>query len=164
MEKIIGSYSQEGQNKVDQGGWSLVDGTYAPGSIVSLGYNSDVGNFAKIFNGGKPFDDDLKRSQLGKAAPSTFDHRPKLVIRIWESTKNNYLIPLHRFARKIGSIPIRHTKESIKVGLFCSPQWPTTESDTFKLINGLVLCSLYGIYFYVVFEIDHNIRQIIFLS
>ena len=60
LEKIVGSYPQEGQNKVDLGGWSLVDGTYAPGSVVSLEYKSGIGNFAKFFNGGKPFVDDLK--------------------------------------------------------------------------------------------------------
>lgn len=60
LEKIIGSYPQDGQNKVDLGGWSLVDGSYAPGSTVSIEYKSGIGNFAKFFNGGKPFVDDLK--------------------------------------------------------------------------------------------------------
>ena len=60
LEKIIKSYPQEGQNKVDLGGWALIDGSYAPGSTVSLEYTSGIGNFAKFFNGGKPFVDDLK--------------------------------------------------------------------------------------------------------
>lgn len=60
LEKIISSYPQEGQNKVDLGGWKVVDGAYAPGSTVSLEYQSGIGNFAKFFNGGKPFVDDLK--------------------------------------------------------------------------------------------------------
>ena len=60
LKKIIESYPQEGQNKVDLGGWSTVDGAYAPGKVVSVEYKSGVGNFAKYFNGGKPFVDDLK--------------------------------------------------------------------------------------------------------
>ncbi len=60
LEKIIASYPQDGQNKVDLGGWSLVDGSYAPGSTVSIEYKSGIGNFAKFLNGGKPFVDDLK--------------------------------------------------------------------------------------------------------
>mmetsp|Transcript_21405 Transcript_21405/g.44021 ORF Transcript_21405/g.44021 Transcript_21405/m.44021 type:complete len:189 (+) Transcript_21405:47-613(+) len=60
LEKIIASYPQEGQNKVDLGGWAVVDGSYAPGSTVSLEYTSGIGNFAKFFNGGKPFVDDMK--------------------------------------------------------------------------------------------------------
>lgn len=60
LKKIIESYPQEGQNKVDLGGWSTVDGAYAPGKAVSIEYTSGVGNFAKFFNGGKPFVDDLK--------------------------------------------------------------------------------------------------------
>lgn len=37
-----------------------MDGSYAPGSTVSLEYKSGIGKFAKFFNGGKPFVDDLK--------------------------------------------------------------------------------------------------------
>lgn len=60
LKTIIESYPQAGQNKVDLGGWSVVDGAYAPGSVVSIEYTSGIGNFAKFFNGGKPFVDDLK--------------------------------------------------------------------------------------------------------
>jgi hypothetical protein len=60
LKKIIEGYPQEGQNKVDLGGWSAVDGSYSPGSLVSLEYTSGIGNFAKFFNGGKPFIDDVK--------------------------------------------------------------------------------------------------------
>ena len=60
LKKVIESYPQEGQNKVDLGGWSVVDGTYAPGNVVSLEYTSGLGNFAKYLNGNKPFVDDLK--------------------------------------------------------------------------------------------------------
>jgi len=59
LKKIIESYPQEGQNKVDLGGWSSVDGAYAPGKVVTIEYSSGIGNFAKFFNGGKPFVDDL---------------------------------------------------------------------------------------------------------
>jgi len=60
LKKVIESYPQEGQNKADLGGWSAVDGAYAPGSVVSVEYTSGLGNFAKFLNGGKPFVDDLK--------------------------------------------------------------------------------------------------------
>lgn len=70
LEKIIASYPQEGQDKVDLGGWSLVDGSYAPGSTVSIEYKSGIGNFAKFFNGGKPFTDDLKLAIAADGAVS----------------------------------------------------------------------------------------------
>jgi Protein of unknown function (DUF1499) len=60
LKKIIESYPPEGQNKVDLGGWTIVDDSFSPGSVASVEYKSGIGNFAKIFNGGKPFLDDLK--------------------------------------------------------------------------------------------------------
>ena len=60
LKKVIESYPQEGQNKVDLGGWSAVDDSYGPGKTVSIEYTSGIGNFAKFLNGGKPFVDDLK--------------------------------------------------------------------------------------------------------
>lgn len=60
LKKVIESYPQEGQNKVDLGGWTVVEDGFAPGKVVSIEYKSGIGNFAKFFNGGKPFVDDLK--------------------------------------------------------------------------------------------------------
>jgi Protein of unknown function (DUF1499) len=59
LKKVIESYPQEGQNNVDLGGWTIVDDSFAPGKVAKLEYKSGIGNFAKFFNGGKPFVDDL---------------------------------------------------------------------------------------------------------
>ncbi|KAG7346330.1 DUF1499 domain containing protein [Nitzschia inconspicua] len=60
LKAVIESYPQEGQNKVDMGGWTIVDDSFAPGKVAKIEYKSGIGNFAKFFNGGKPFVDDLK--------------------------------------------------------------------------------------------------------
>lgn len=61
LKTIIESYPQEGQNKADLGGWSVVgDSTFGTGKVVSIEYKSGIGNFAKFLNGNKPFVDDLK--------------------------------------------------------------------------------------------------------
>jgi Protein of unknown function (DUF1499) len=60
LEKVIKSYPQEGQSKVDLGGYTVVEDSFGPGKTASLEYKSGIGNFAKFFNGGKPFVDDLK--------------------------------------------------------------------------------------------------------
>lgn len=60
LKKVIESYPQEGQNKVDLGGWTVVEDAFAPGKVAGIEYTSGIGNFAKFFNGGKPFVDDLK--------------------------------------------------------------------------------------------------------
>lgn len=57
LKKAIESYPQEGQNKVDLGGWKIVE-DFSSGS-GRIEYTSGIGNFAKFFNGGKPFVDDL---------------------------------------------------------------------------------------------------------
>lgn len=54
--EILKSYPQEGQNKVDLGGYSIVSSD-AKGARIE--YQSGIGNFAKFLNGGKPFVDDL---------------------------------------------------------------------------------------------------------
>jgi hypothetical protein len=59
LKKVLESYSQEGQNKVDLGGWRIVEDNFGSGS-ATIEYTSGIGNFAKYFNGGKPFIDDLK--------------------------------------------------------------------------------------------------------
>ena len=60
LEKVIKSYPQEGQQKVDLGGYTVIEDSFGPGKTASLEYKSGLGNFAKFFNGGKPFIDDLK--------------------------------------------------------------------------------------------------------
>ncbi len=58
LRKALESYPQEGQDSVDLGGWKIVE-DFANGS-GRVEYKSGIGNFAKFFNGGKPFIDDLK--------------------------------------------------------------------------------------------------------
>ncbi|KAL3915289.1 MAG: hypothetical protein SGILL_005725 [Bacillariaceae sp.] len=72
LKKVIGAYPQEGQNKVDLGGWTIVDDSFAPGKTASIEYKSGIGNFAKFFNGGKPFVDDLKLEIGNDGAVSVF--------------------------------------------------------------------------------------------
>ena len=59
LRKVLESYPQEGQDKVDLGGWTLVEDNFSNGNS-RIEYKSGIGNFAKFFNGGKPFVDDLK--------------------------------------------------------------------------------------------------------
>jgi hypothetical protein len=59
LRKVIESYPQEGQDKVDIGGWTLVEDNFSSGT-ARIEYKSGLGNFAKFLNGGKPFIDDLK--------------------------------------------------------------------------------------------------------
>lgn len=58
LKKALDSYPQEGQAKVDLGGWTIVE-DFSGGS-GRVEFKSGVGNFAKFLNGGKPFVDDLK--------------------------------------------------------------------------------------------------------
>ena len=56
--ELFKSYPIDGQNDIDKGGWTIVkDG--GDDGIISLEYKSGIGNFAKYFNGGKPFVDDV---------------------------------------------------------------------------------------------------------
>ncbi|CAJ1966842.1 unnamed protein product [Cylindrotheca closterium] len=59
LKKALESYPKGGQDKVDLGGWELVEDNFSSGK-ARLEYKSGVGNFANFFNGGKPFVDDLK--------------------------------------------------------------------------------------------------------
>jgi hypothetical protein len=59
LRKVLEAYPQEGQGKADLGGWSLVEDNFSKGG-ASFEYKSGLGNFAKVFNGAKPFTDDLK--------------------------------------------------------------------------------------------------------
>lgn len=55
---LFKSYPMEGQNDIDKGGWTVAkDGT--DDGVIRFEYKSGIGNFAKFFNGGKPFVDDV---------------------------------------------------------------------------------------------------------
>eukprot|EP00522_Entomoneis_paludosa_P008589 CAMPEP_0172441940 /NCGR_PEP_ID=MMETSP1065-20121228/2448_1 /TAXON_ID=265537 /ORGANISM="Amphiprora paludosa, Strain CCMP125" /LENGTH=188 /DNA_ID=CAMNT_0013191571 /DNA_START=20 /DNA_END=586 /DNA_ORIENTATION=- len=56
--EVLNAYPQEGQANVDKGGWTIVSNNL-PSGPAALEYKSGIGNFAKFFNGGKPFVDDL---------------------------------------------------------------------------------------------------------
>jgi Protein of unknown function (DUF1499) len=57
---IFESYPQSGQADVDLGGWTNVEGKLLAGDTsAKYEYSSGVGKFAKFFNGGKPFIDDV---------------------------------------------------------------------------------------------------------
>jgi len=60
LKEALDSYPQAGQEKVDLGGWSYAVDELAGGGYARLEYKSGLGNFAKFFNGGKPFVDDLE--------------------------------------------------------------------------------------------------------
>ncbi|CAE8601118.1 unnamed protein product [Polarella glacialis] len=64
LRAVIEAYPKEGQGDVDKGGWSFaVDQLTDAGSgYARLEFQSGIGNFAKFFNGGKPFVDDLEVS------------------------------------------------------------------------------------------------------
>ena len=59
LAEVVDSYPQEGQNDADKGGWKVVGGDLKSGN-AQLEFQSGLGNFAKFFNGGKPFVDDLQ--------------------------------------------------------------------------------------------------------
>lgn len=55
---LFKSYPMEGQGDIDKGGWTVAkDGT--DDGVIRFEYKSGIGNFAKFFNGGKPFVDDV---------------------------------------------------------------------------------------------------------
>ena len=63
---LFKSYPLEGQSDIDKGGWTVVqDGS--DGDAIRLEFKSGVGNFAKFFNGGKPFVDDVTILVTGNA-------------------------------------------------------------------------------------------------
>ena len=67
---LFKSYPIEGQNDIDKGGWTMVQDGSNDGTI-RLEYKSGLGNFAKFFNGGKPFVDDV----IIQVAGNTIDIR-----------------------------------------------------------------------------------------
>ncbi len=62
LRDAIAAYPQAGQGDVDGGGWSIAeDDLDGSSGAARVEYKSSgKGNFAKFFNGGKPFVDDLK--------------------------------------------------------------------------------------------------------
>ena len=60
LSAVIDSYPQEGQSGVDLGGWTFADDDIKTSGYARLEFKSGIGNFAKFFNGAKPFIDDLE--------------------------------------------------------------------------------------------------------
>lgn len=62
VRAAIEAYPQQGQGDVDGGGWVIaVDDLEGAAGTARVEFKSSgKGNFAKFFNGGKPFVDDLK--------------------------------------------------------------------------------------------------------
>lgn len=70
LREAINTYPQEGQEdgKVDGGGYTIVSDTLGDSGSIALEYRSSgKGAFAKLFNGGKAFVDDLVIEQSGSA-------------------------------------------------------------------------------------------------
>jgi hypothetical protein len=78
LRRVIESYPQEGQNKADLGGWTIVEDNFSSGS-ARVEYKSGIGNFAKFLNGGKPFVDDLKLE--------ISDKNDKIVVEVKSSSR-----------------------------------------------------------------------------
>eukprot|EP00964_Phaeocystis_antarctica_P133954 scaffold98188_cov58-Phaeocystis_antarctica.AAC.3 len=63
LKSVLVAYPQAGQDGVDGGGWTLTTDTLVDNSFAAFEFKSaGTGNFAKFFNGGKPFIDDLEVS------------------------------------------------------------------------------------------------------
>ena len=60
LRAVLDAYPQEGQDKVDLGGWAFATDELAESGYARLEFKSGIGNFAKFFNGGKPFVDDFE--------------------------------------------------------------------------------------------------------
>lgn len=60
LRDAINAYPQEGQSDVDKGGWTIASDDLSGAGTARIEYKSGIGKFAKFFNGGKPFVDDLK--------------------------------------------------------------------------------------------------------
>lgn len=61
VREALNSYPQEGQANVDGGGYTIVEDDLDSSGTARIEYRSSgKGNFAKFFNGGKPFVDDLQ--------------------------------------------------------------------------------------------------------
>lgn len=62
LRTVIEAYPKEGQDGVDQGGWSFAVDDLSSKGYARVEFLSGIGNFAKFFNGGKPFVDDFEVS------------------------------------------------------------------------------------------------------
>ena len=62
LKAALETYPQAGQAGVDLGGWAVVDDKLTDTGYGRAEFKSGIGNFAKFFNGGKPFIDDLEFS------------------------------------------------------------------------------------------------------
>ena len=62
LQEVVSAYPQAGQGGVDLGGWSVAEDALAERGYARYEFKSGIGNFAKFFNGGKPFVDDLELS------------------------------------------------------------------------------------------------------
>lgn len=71
MTSTLSSYPQEGQAGVDLGGWALVEDKLKSEGYARYEFKSGIGNFAKFYNEGEPFVDDLELS----VGPSAVDIR-----------------------------------------------------------------------------------------
>jgi len=61
VRDALAAYPQEGQGNVDGGGWTIASDSLSEDGTARVEFKSSgKGNFAKFFNGGKPFVDDLK--------------------------------------------------------------------------------------------------------
>ncbi|GAX22352.1 hypothetical protein FisN_3Hh442 [Fistulifera solaris] len=59
IRAAINGYPKEGQEKVDLGGYEIVQDDLEASGKARVEFKSGIGNFAKFLNGGKPFVDDL---------------------------------------------------------------------------------------------------------
>mmetsp|Transcript_59088 Transcript_59088/g.105047 ORF Transcript_59088/g.105047 Transcript_59088/m.105047 type:complete len:200 (-) Transcript_59088:241-840(-) len=62
LRSTIEAYPKEGQDGVDQGGWSFADDKLSSAGYARVEFRSGIGNFARFFNGGQPFVDDFEVS------------------------------------------------------------------------------------------------------
>eukprot|EP00419_Tripos_fusus_P011076 CAMPEP_0172666356 /NCGR_PEP_ID=MMETSP1074-20121228/7753_1 /TAXON_ID=2916 /ORGANISM="Ceratium fusus, Strain PA161109" /LENGTH=157 /DNA_ID=CAMNT_0013482727 /DNA_START=212 /DNA_END=681 /DNA_ORIENTATION=+ len=60
VRSVLESYPQTGQDDIDANGWSFAVDELSSTGYARLEYKSKVGVFAGLFNGGKPFIDDLE--------------------------------------------------------------------------------------------------------
>jgi len=62
LRGVLEAYPKDGQDSVDQGGWNFAEDKLGSTGYARIEYLSGIGNFARFFNGGKPFVDDLEVS------------------------------------------------------------------------------------------------------
>lgn len=68
ITQALEAYPQAGQADVDLGGYAIVANDLEGSGTARVEYYSGVGNFAKFFNGGKTFVDDLEITLEGNVA------------------------------------------------------------------------------------------------